>query len=231
MGQNRILETRGAPLYIGDDLIEGVQQVNIPGPSSQRFPIGDVLDGVRRYSLDLPEPGVATAVIAFNPADPAHLKLLQYLKNNTLVKVTWWVVGKKVNGVNTKTGNPIGSATGTVTAGTGEGLFKWTSFSADQPRVGDILAADSKESLLVTKADYTTAKQITVQKITSGKAVGVPKAETTATEYTITQPAEQISFTGQISGLPMGGQQTVAAQMSINISGELTLTVGTPDIA
>ena len=236
MGQNRVMEGRGAPFYVSDRLLEGVTSVTVPGASTQRFPIGDVLDRVRRYSTDIPEPGTASVSFNFNPGDILHKDLLKWLKDNTLLQFEWWTVGKKVNGIKTKTGvnrGKIDVLKLTKDSASGKGAYATIEVDKDsatltQPAVGDYLKNSSNLELIVQNADYSTADKI--KYYVKNKANSALTTSSTKTNYDITHPATQVIFNGQILGLPMTGGLVMTAQMAISITGEITYKVGNPDI-
>ena len=234
MGQNTIIETRGAPLYINSRLLEGQVNTNVPGGTSQRFPVGDVLDEVRRFVNDIPDSGTATVTLNFNPADPLHAALLEWQKDNTILKFEWWISGERKNGVNTKTAISIGTVeivtVATPQSGEPGGKLKYTdgSFSADIPRVGDHLEHASNDNLKVVAANYAESNSIWV---TQADDSAVDTAVTTKATYNIKRPAQQVIFSGQISGLPTGGDRVLVATIQVNIIGTVEYKVGTPSIA
>jgi len=234
MGQNRVMLGRQSPLYVNDELIEGILQTSVPGATSQRFPIGDVLDSVRRFAADIPDPGVATFVLHFNPADNLHRKLLQYQENDTLVRFKWQTVGKVVGDLKTKAG--VGKGTVTVQnlalqTDKSMALIDWSNFTVDEPSIGDYLNTDADAiKLQVIAADYSDAAGIKML-VKNAKNGNLTAISDTATAFTLTQPAVRVEFVGTIGGLPMQGGQTITAAGQVTIDGEVEFKVGTPDLA
>ena len=232
MGRNRVLETRGSPFYVDGKLLEGVTNVTVPGATAQRFAIGDVLDTTRKYAVDIPDPGSASVVFYFNPGDDLHSELVDFQEDATLVKCEWYVDGKKVNGVKTKTAETIGtvsvSSLAPITGALKTADVVFGTYSNDEPAIGDYLIPSSGDNLVVTGMNYTTADNIKLRVKTTGTSN--ISATSTAKTYTIKKPAKIVEFTGQITGLPMSGQQVVTATMAISITGNVTYRVGSPDI-
>ena len=226
MGQNTILETRGAPLYIGGQLLEGQVNTNVPGGTSQRFPVGDVLDEVRRFVNDIPDSGTATVTFNLNPADPLHEALRGYQENNTILKFEWWISGKKVNGVNSKNATELGKVT-VASVAKNTGKLVYTAFNQDQPRVGDFLVPGTGDTLKIASADYSATKTLNATK-SDGKKVST--AVSASTKFDLRRPAQQVVFSAQISGIPSGGDRVVVATMQLNIIGKVTYKVGNPNI-
>lgn len=228
MGQNRNVLSRGAPLFAGDDLIEGIVpgSISVPGATSPRFPGGDVLDDVREYELDIPEPGNASFAIHFNAADPVHKKLRDYQENNTVVQFEWWNVGRKVNGVNTKTAITIGTVS--VMSVSAQGLLVFGEVSHDEPAIGDWLEKQGDDTLEVRSADYTNPAgvRLNVKKVDGTN----PSAVAATAVYTIKRRAQLTRFRGQISGLPRSGGPILIASVLVNIKGKVVDVLGTPDL-
>jgi len=198
----------------------------VPGATSQRFPIGDVLDGVRRYANDIPNPGNATFVMNFNPADPVHAGLLAKQKSGETIKFEYRVQGKKVNNVNTKQGDEIGSITITsVESGSKTGKLVYSSVGVDDPRVGDIIIQGSSK-LRVIDGLHGTDKTVSVESVDGGNLTAINNKS-----GTIEKPAVIIQFSGQLSGLPMQGGQVITAAGQVTITGKVTFITGTPDIS
>ena len=262
MGQNRITQTRSAPLIMHDAtsgvlvkrIIEGITNVSVPGPSSPRFPAGDVLDRVRKYAVDLPEPGVASFQLNFNGADPLHRRLYNFQKDHKTLKFEWRTQGKIVNGVKSAKVTTIGTANATLAGRPviaaaefgklsaeskkevgNEQKLTLNTFSNDEPRVGDILTKGNNH-FMVDRANYedpAAGITLVVKAVTISNDKAISVTETTAPEvvavpaadYIIYEPSVSQVFIGEIAGIPSGGGQYVVAGVSVNISDEIQFIV------
>ena len=169
--------------------------------------------------------------------------------NHKTLKFEWRTQGKVKNGVKQPEATLIGTTSASIAAGAdadAEQLLSFTTFSNDEPRVGDILAigleaADKK--YVVDRADYESGdkiqlvvKEVTVDAagkitVTEAPAAGAKRAMVAAKTYFIYEPSVSQIFVGEISGVPSGGAQFVVAGVSVNIADEIMFNVIGPKLA
>ncbi len=235
---------RGGNLLVDGKLLEGVDNLALPGSSAPKIPAVSIISESQEFLLDIPNPGAMAFRVDYNPADDLHAKLNAAVGENQQLAFTWRIQGKKVNSI---VGLSEISGAGTcdlLTVAGDVGDLKLSSGTGDVPHPGDFLVktgggtdnTSDGEKLRVIESDFSVEGKI---KLKLGKGQGNPVAFTgaptvhaTVSNWRIDRPAIAARFRGLVDAFGTGGAggRIVAGQASITISGAVTYYVGTPSL-
>ena len=237
MADTKVLPTGGGVLYRAGKLINGVSGIGIQGAAAQEIDTTTLISGKRAYILDVADPGTMAFVMNWNPSDDVHKEMYDSLGSESLAAFEWRAQGKIVNDVNTKQGKELAGELNFSVIAVASGVAKATvdesATTSVLPNSGDYLkGVGGAANLIVKELDYSTEGSIkyTVVKAADGTAAS---ASGSATKYTVVTPAMTAKFQGFVQALPLPNQgrgTVLQAQVQIRITGDMTWTIGNPDI-
>ena len=234
--RHRSIIARGAALFRNGAFVKGMTGLGVPGVSAPEVDVSSIVSQAREFVLDIPDPGTASFGLIYNPADPVHKAMYADLATGKIASYEWIAAGMKINGVNTKTGDEIGTVKITTMAvADGQGTTSSYTYTGEEPQEGDILkdqTGSSPEDLMVVSKDISVegAVNLICTKI-DGTA---PTAVSAARNYKTIAPALVADFQGRVQSFPVGTQSSGDAlriDVGIRITGALEWKVGMPNVA
>lgn len=218
--------SEGITFKIDNTIVHGVESVSLTGPTTSTFPDTKLNDTVQKEGRGIPGPGSCSLQIAYNSADPTHESIRNSITNRNTHSFEIIDRGKIVNGFRTNTAEEQTDAFKAASVTTAGVL---TVEDAPAPvRIGDYLEPSSGDDLIVTGANYSaTPITLTVDKSGSGSLTAVTSSKT----YTHNKPAHRFRFNGFIvSAFPNPQSGAVKSPVVIRIDGNVTSTLGTPNL-
>ena len=232
MPESNFINTTGANIKRSDKLIEGVSNFGIQGAAAPEVDVTTLISEKREYFVGIADPGSMTFTMNFNPSDPVHLEMYDTLGSESFASYEVIFAGALVNGIKTKTGDVKGGDLKATVTNAG----KLTVVSNTAPvRVGNYLKAEAvaTEDLKVISGDYSVdgTTKWDVKKASDNTN---PTAVGAAGTYKVVVPAQSLKFDAFVQAMPhpsQGREAALIAQVVLRMSGAVTWTIGTPDIA
>ena len=237
MPESIYINTTGSALYRAGKLVEGVSNIATQGASAPEVDVTTLISEKREYFVGIADPGSVTFTMNFNPADPVHKAMYDTLGSESFAAYELTLAGEIVNGIKTKNGRVLDGDLYTTTV-TSAGVMTVNASKTNVPYgvgryLDDQAGGGGAEDLIIQSGDYSVKDAVkwNVVKADDGTA---PTAKNTEQHYKVVEPAQVMRFSAFVQAMPLPSQGREAAligNVTLRVSGDAPISIGTPNIA
>jgi len=220
----REINPRGGELTVDGVVIEGIRNnapISMGRGAAPDIDTTTIYDTARQNIQDLPDAGVVSFGLLYNPADPTHRKLEQLLDSNDTASFIWSVYGSEdTRGRIGKTGKTVETITAAIADATG--VLSVTAGARSNLKIGDYLIEGSNQYII----DGMDSSGSLVVRKPDGSEISAVSSKS----YTVKVPAMRKTFEARVVQFPIGGGVPLGGAVTLRVVGVVTDVVGTPDI-